>query len=61
MNHAHVEAGVFSILATLLAYGIAWLFNWNIPALIFNIPAFLVIFVGLYLILYVVFLIAWNR
>jgi hypothetical protein len=60
-THAHMDAGFFAILLTLLTYGIKWLFGLTFPETIFVLPTFLAVFVGFYLILFVVFLILWNR
>ena len=60
-SHAHLDAGSFSILLTLLVYGIKWLFGLKFPELILGLPTFMAVFIPLYLILYVIFLIAWSR
>lgn len=60
-KHAHVDAAVAAGLLTLLTYGIKWAFGINFPDLILHLPSFLVIFFGIYIILFVVFLIAWSR
>ena len=60
-KHAHIDAAVAAGLLTLLTYGIKWAFGINFPDLIFRLPPFLVIFFGIYIILFVVFLIAWSR
>ncbi len=60
-KHAHIDAGVFAILLTLLTYGIKWLFGLKFPESIFVLPTFLAVFIGFYIILYVFFLIMWNK
>lgn len=60
-RHAHIDAGFFSILLTLFVYGVKWLFRLNVPELVFIFPFFMAVFVGFYLILYVVFLKLWSR
>lgn len=60
-THAHIDAGFFAIVLTLLTYGVKWLFGLKFPDTIFVLPTFLAVFIGLYIILYVVFLILWNR
>jgi hypothetical protein len=60
-GHAHTEAGFFSILLTLLIYGIKWIFGLKFPSLILFLPTFIAIFLGFYVILLIVFLIAWGR
>ncbi len=60
-THAHVDAAVFSIVLTLLTYGVKWLRGWNFPALVFGVPSFIAVFIAFYVILFVVFLVAWNR
>ena len=60
-NHAHVDAGAFSILLTLLVYVVKWIAGLKFPVLIFYLPTFIAIFLGFYIILYIVFLIAWNK
>jgi hypothetical protein len=61
MNHVHVEAGTLSILLTLLVYLVRWATGFHLPQILLGLPTFLVLFLGFYLVLYVVFLIAWNR
>jgi len=60
-GHAHTDAGFFSILFTILIYGIKWIFGLKFPSLIFFLPTFMAIFLGFYVILLIVFLIAWGR
>jgi hypothetical protein len=60
-GHVHTEAGVCSFLLTLLAYGIKWLFGLRFPESILALPTFMGVFIGFYLVLYVVFLILWSR
>jgi hypothetical protein len=60
-KHAHIDASVFAILLTLLTYGIKWLFGLKFPDTIFVLPTFLAVFIGFYAILFVVFLILWNK
>jgi len=60
-KHAHVEAGLLSILLTLLVYGIKWLFRLKFPELILVFPTFIGVFIGFYLILYVVFILLWSK
>jgi len=60
-SHAHIDAGAFSILLTLLVYIVKWIVGFKFPVLIFYLPPFIAIFLGFYIVLYVVFLIAWNR
>lgn len=60
-KHAHVEAGFFAILLTLLTYGVKWLFGLKFPDSIFVLPTSLAIFIGIYAILYIAFLIVWSR
>jgi hypothetical protein len=60
-THAHVDACIFAILLTLLTYGIKWVFGLEFPEFLFALPTFLVVFVGFYSVLYLVFLIVWNR
>ncbi len=60
-SHAHLDAGFFSILLTLLVYGIKWVFRLKFPEFILGLPTFMGVFIAFYLILYVVFLILWSR
>jgi len=60
-NHAHIDAGALSILLTFLVYVVKWIAGFKFPVLIFYLPTFIAIFLGFYIVLYVVFLIAWNR
>jgi hypothetical protein len=60
-KHAHIEAGFFAILLTLLTYGIKWLFGLTFPDIIFALPTFLTVFIGFYAVLFVIFLIVWSR
>jgi hypothetical protein len=60
-EHAHVEAALAAILLTLVTYGVKWLFGLHFPELVFMLPTFLAVFLGFYLILFVVFLIAWCK
>jgi hypothetical protein len=60
-KHAHIDAGFFAILLTLLTYGVKWLFALKFPDSIFVLPTFLVVFIGFYAILYIVFLIVWSK
>ncbi len=59
-DHAHVGAAVSSILGTLLAYVSDWIFAWGMPDTIYGFPAFIVIFAGLYIGLYIIFRIILN-
>ena len=60
-NHAHVDAATFTVVLLLTAYGVSRLFGWTIPPLLFGLPAVLVLFIGTYLLLYLVMFIAWRR
>jgi hypothetical protein len=60
-KHAHVDAGLFAVLLTLLTYGIKGIFGLTFPDMIFVLPTFIAVFIGFYTILYVVFLIVWSR
>ncbi|MRR15545.1 MAG: hypothetical protein EG826_03695 [Deltaproteobacteria bacterium] len=60
-KHAHIDAAVLAGLLTLVTYGIKWIFGFQFPDLIFYLPAFIAIFAGFYVILFVVFLIVWSR
>jgi hypothetical protein len=60
-RHAHVDAGFFALLFTLLIYGIKWIFDLSLPASIFILPTFVAVFIGSYAIMFLVFLIAWNK
>ena len=60
-KHAHIDAAVFAILLTLLTYGIKWLFGLKFPVVILVLPTFLAVFIGFYVILFVVFLILWSK
>jgi hypothetical protein len=60
-GHAHVEAGFLAILATLLTYGIKWLFGLTFPDHILVVPTFMAVFIAFYTILYVVFLMLWSN
>ncbi len=60
-KHAHVEAAFVSILLTLLVYVIKWLFRLKFPEFILVFPTFAGIFIGIYSVLYIVFLILWSR
>jgi hypothetical protein len=60
-KHAHIDAAVFAILLTLLTYGIKWLFGLKFPVVILVLPTFLAVFIGFYVILFVLFLILWNK
>jgi hypothetical protein len=60
-KHAHIDAGFLAILLTLVTYGIKWLFGLRFPDFIFFLPTFMVVFIGFYAILFVVFLVIWSR
>jgi len=60
-EHAHIDAGLFSILLTLLTYGIKWLLGLTFPSFIFVVPTFIAVFIAFYAILYIVFLILWSK
>lgn len=60
-KHAHIDAGFFAILLTLLTYGVKWVFGLKFPDSIFVLPTFLAFFIGFYAILYVAFLLMWNK
>jgi hypothetical protein len=60
-KHAHVDAGLFAVLLTLLSYGIKWTFGLNFPGVIFVVPTFIAVFIGFYAILFFVFLLVWSR
>ncbi len=60
-KHAHTDAGFFAILLTLLTYGVKWVFGLRFPGSVFVLPTFLAVFIGFYVILFVVFLVIWNR
>lgn len=60
-KHAHIDASFFAILLTLLTYGVKWVFGLKFPDFVFVLPTFLAVFIGFYSILYVVFLIMWNK
>jgi hypothetical protein len=60
-KHAHVDAGLFAILLTLLIYGIKWIFGLKFPYSIFVLPTFLAVFIGFYAILFIVFLVVWSK
>ena len=61
MNHAHVDAGLFGTILTLLIYVVKWIAGLAFPATILHLPTFLVIWTGCYLVLYAVFLWLWSR
>jgi len=60
-SHAHVDAAVFSIVLTFLTYGVKWVLGLKFPVLVFGVPSFIAVFLGFYLILFLVFLVLWNR
>ncbi len=60
-SHAHIDASVFAVVLTLLTYLVKWVFGLRFPDFVLVLPTFLAIFIGFYIILWVVFLIAWNR
>jgi len=60
-QHAHVQAALLAMLLTAVTYGIKWLFGFTFPGVIFVLPTFMAIFIGFYLILFVLFLILWSR
>ncbi len=60
-RHAHTDAGFFAILLTLLMYGVKWVFGLKFPDSVFVLPTFLAVFIGFYSVLYVLFLIIWNK
>jgi hypothetical protein len=60
-KHAHADAAVFSVVLTLLTYGVKWAFGLRFLDFIFRVPTFIAVFIVFYLILYVVFLIAWSK
>jgi hypothetical protein len=60
-KHAHVDAAFFAFLLTLVSYGIKWIFGLEVPSLLLGLPTFIVIFTGIYSILFIVFLIIWSR
>lgn len=60
-RHAHVDAAVFSVVLTVLTYGVKWLFGWGFPSFFFGLPFFLAVFLGYYLAWSVAFLVLWSR
>lgn len=60
-EHAHVEAALAAGILTVVTYGVKWLFGLHFPDLVFMLPTFMAVFIGFYLILFVVFLIAWCK
>jgi hypothetical protein len=60
-SHAHVEAGILSILLTLIVYGIKYLFDLRFPDAILKLPTFMVIFIASYVLLYIVFIFLWYK
>lgn len=60
-KHAHIDAAVTAGLLTALTYGIKWALGMKFPDLIFHLPPFIVIFSGIYSVLFVIFLIVWSR
>lgn len=60
-KHAHTDAALFAFILTLVSYGIKWICGLEVPSLLFGLPTFIVIFTGIYSILFIVFLIIWSR
>lgn len=60
-SHAHTEAAVFSIVLTSLTYAVKWVAGWQFPAVVLGVPSFIAVFLGFYVLLFLVFLILWNR
>lgn len=60
-SHAHVEAAALSAVLTLLTYIAKWTLGWKFPDLVFAMPAFIAVFLGFYVVLFVVFLVVWSR
>lgn len=60
-KHAHIDAGFWAVLLTLVVYGIKWLFGLNFPEFIFSLPTFFTVFIGFYAFLFFVFLVVWSK
>jgi hypothetical protein len=60
-SHAHVEAAVFSILLTLIVYGVKKLFGLRLPETILVLPTSIAIFIAFYIILYIAFIFLWSK
>jgi len=60
-THAHIDAAVFAAALTFLTYIVKWAFGFKFSDFVFVLPTFLAIYIVLYAVLWVVFIIAWNR
>jgi hypothetical protein len=58
--HAHIDAAVFAAVLTCLTYAVKWIMGFNLPAFIFFLPAFIAVFSGFYIVLLLLFAIAWS-
>lgn len=61
MNHAHVDAALFSTILTIIIYAAKWIFGLSFPATVFILPTFMAVWTGAYLVLYFVFLWLWRK
>lgn len=61
MDHCHVEAGLLAGAITFVFYIIKWIFGFSLPGAVFGFPLWIVIFLGLYVVLYIFFRVIWNR
>ena len=60
-KHVHVEAAVIATLLTMLIYGVTWFAGWSLPGRIVGFPAFLIVFAGAYVILYIILMVLWTK
>jgi hypothetical protein len=58
--HTHIDSAVLAVVLTFLAYAVKWLVEFNFPELIFFLPAFIVVFLGFYIVLWLFPAIAWS-
>jgi len=61
LNHPHVESATFAVVLIMLLYGACWLLGYSLPVVIFALPTPLVLFAGIYGVLYLLFYFLWNQ
>ena len=54
MNHAHLDAALLAIVMSGLVWLVDWIFELGAPPILF-------VFIGFYLVLYVIFSYLWRR
>jgi hypothetical protein len=60
-KHAHMDAALSAALMTLLIYVVKWCIGTDFRPYIFVFPTFVVIFLGFYIVAFMIFLVLWTR